>query len=114
VAAGGLYSGIAIGKSKFIEMAGLVAILCIVLGTGYIFFKHISIEPVYAKTLKSREKLLKMYKEEDREKVLYLAPLPDPGFLHSAEITADTNRAINQQLRTGMGLDFNVALEKSK
>jgi hypothetical protein len=114
VAAGGLYSGIAIGKSKFIEMTGLVAILCIVLGTGYIFFKHISIEPVYAKTLKSREKLLKMYKEEDREKVLYLAPLPDPGFLHSAEITADTNRAINQQLRTGLGLDFNVALEKSK
>jgi hypothetical protein len=93
------------------DYAGLAAITCIVLGTGFIFYKHIGIEPVYAKTLKSREKLLNMYKEEDREKVLYLAPLPDPGFLHSAEITPDTNRAINQQLRTGLGLNFNVALE---
>jgi hypothetical protein len=111
-AAGGLYTGIAIGKSKLIDYAGIAAISCIVLGTGFIFYKHIGIEPVYAKTLKSREKLLNMYKEEDREKVLYLAPLPDPGFLYSAEVTADTNRAINQQLRTGLGLNFNVAVEK--
>lgn len=111
LAAGGLYTGLAIGKNKLFDYAGLAAITCIVLGTGFIFYKHIGIEPVYAKTLKSREKLLNMYKEEDREKVLYLAPLPDPGFLHSAEITPDTNRAINQQLRTGMGLNFNVALE---
>ena len=55
-----------------------------------------------------------MYKEEDREKVLYLAPLPDPGFLYSAEITPDTNRAVNQQLKSGLGLGFNIAREKDK
>jgi hypothetical protein len=108
----GLYSGLAIGKSKLIDFGGLAAISCILLGTCFIFYKHIGIEPVYAKTLKSREKLLNMYKEEDREKVLYLAPLPDPGLLYSAEISTDTNAVKNQQLRSGLGLSYNIAREK--
>ncbi|UPT66525.1 MAG: DUF6056 family protein [Sphingobacteriales bacterium JAD_PAG50586_3] len=110
----GLYSGLAIGKSKLIDFAGIAAISCILLGTGFIFYKHIGIEPVYAKTLKSREKLLNMYKEEYREEVLYLAPLPDPGFLYSAEITEDTTKAVNQQLKSGLGLSYNIAREKQK
>lgn len=110
----GIYTGLAVGKSKLIDLGGIVAISCILVGTAFIFYKHIGIEPVYAKTLKSREKLLNMYKEEDREKVLYLAPLPDPGFLYSAEITPDTNRAVNQQLKSGLGLGYNIAREKDK
>lgn len=95
-----------------LEYSGIIAMACLLVITATIFYKHLSIEPAYARAFKERQSLLTMYKEEGRETVLVVKQLPDPGYLYSADITPDTTHMYNIQLKTGMGLSFNVAREK--
>lgn len=107
----GVYTGLSVGPKKIFELGGIVAILGITAFSGYLLYNRFNIESKYAYAVDARTIYLEKFKEEGREEVIYLAPLPDPGYLHSAEITTDTTRALNEQLKTGMGLNFNVAVK---
>jgi len=112
IAVGGTYFGVALGPKKIAWTLATVSAGLILVYNGYLLFRHTAIESKYANAVDVRLELLRQYKEEGNERTIYLAPLPDPGFLHSAEIKADTGAVLNQQLKAGLQLDFEVAVKK--
>ncbi len=111
IAIGGMYFGIALGPKKILWTLATASATLILVYNGYLLFRHTAIESKYAHAVDVRLELLRQYKEEGNERTVYVAPLPDPGYLHSAEIKADTNAVLNQQLKAGLQLDFEVAVK---
>lgn len=112
IAIGGSYFGIVLGDRKPLLALATVAAGLMVLYVGYLLVRHTMIESKYAHAVDTRMEILRLYKEEGNERTVKLPSLPDPGYLHSAEIRPDTAAAINQQLKAGLGLNFDVAVER--
>ncbi|HRG37605.1 MAG TPA: DUF6056 family protein [Bacteroidia bacterium] len=63
----------------------------------------------YAVKYDEREQQLLKWKEEiKKDTLLHVQPLPDPGMLYSAEISADSSHFTNQHLRMVYKLNYHV------
>ncbi|NQX98319.1 MAG: hypothetical protein HRT73_10640, partial [Flavobacteriales bacterium] len=58
---------------------------------------------------KSVDKRIVFIKENDTE-IIWVKPLPNSGYIYSAEITEDANNFKNQHLKNGLGVKNNIVL----
>ena len=62
----------------------------------------------YSMAIDKRVVYLKELNKQGNAKLIELKKLPNPGMLHSAEITEDTLHYDNQNLKKALGLNFNI------
>jgi hypothetical protein len=49
----------------------------------------------------------------NKEEIINVKPLPFSGYIYSAEISTDSSHFSNQHLKSGLGLDKLILLEKN-
>ncbi len=99
-------------SSSIVPWITILSILFVCFLNIYSTISQLKIVPKYAAACDKR--ILYLEQNKENAKTIIVEPLPNAGWLYSAEISTDTSYFRNQHLKRGLGLRSGVMLKNTK
>jgi len=92
-------------KQQLINLISVLSLLILISFNSYQIYNQYSITSNYSKSFDKR--IIDINKQK-KSTIIYIKPLPKPGYLHSAEISKDTAHFTHRQIKLGLKLKSEI------